>query len=63
MQTPLIEEYNLIRAKDAPTLVKSVHAAIRDGFQPHGGASFSPEFGGMYMQAVVKYAEPDDRPT
>lgn len=53
MQTPLIEEYSLIRAEDARKLVANVMAAIRDGFQPLGGVAVSNA--GVYMQAVVKY--------
>jgi hypothetical protein len=55
MQTPLIEEYSVVRGADVTTLVRNVSTAIRDGFQPLGGIAFSADHGGHYLQAVVKY--------
>lgn len=58
--TRIIVEYNLLRTEDAPKLVRSVMNAIRDGWEPLGGAFFTPSVAhsGMYMQAVVRYEEP-----
>lgn len=50
-------DYRIVFGDNRAELEKSVMAALREGFQPQGGASCSttPHGNFIYIQAVVKF--------
>lgn len=54
---PNIEYYQLYEEASPDNLSDAVTEAIDDGLQPFGSPFYSPEKGGRYCQAIVRYAE------
>jgi hypothetical protein len=49
-------DYKVIRASTNRDLEAEMKRALEEGWEPQGGVcySYTPEFGGRYIQAVVK---------